>query len=145
MYRHEFIIGAIKPMNAQISPQPQEASLGKIIDRMLVVRDERAALNKQADGLKAEFDQLELQVLQKLDEQDTVQGRSKTATATIATQVVPTIKDWEAFESYIINNNALYLLEKRPAGAAFRELMQQGEVIPGLEPYTKTSISLRRL
>jgi hypothetical protein len=40
-------------------------------------------------------------------------------------------------------NGALHLLQRRPATAAFRELQEAGEAVPGLEPFTKRAISLR--
>ena len=126
-------------------PQPQQPTLGKLIDEMLAIRDVRSDLAKQDKGLKERFDELELAVMQKLNDEDTIQGKSKKATATISSIVVPSIKNWEDFEEYIYENRALYMLEKRPSGATFRELLAQGEEIPGLEPITKSTISLRRL
>ena len=119
-------------------------SLGKLIDRMIELRDQRSEISKQDKLLKEEFDALEEQVLFKLREQDTRKGSSLKGTATISEITIPTIDDWTAFETYIYENNALYMLEKRPAGAAFRELIAQGEEVPGLKPFTKYSISLRR-
>lgn len=125
--------------------KPQEPTLGKLIDLMLEIRTQRSELSKQDKALKEQFDALELSVIQKLRDQDTLQGRSSSATATISETVIATIEDWNAFESYIKENDALYLLGKSPSNAAYRELLQQGEEIPGLKPFTKTSISLRRL
>ncbi len=125
--------------------QPQIPTLGKLIDSMLAIKDQRSELAKQDKSLKDAFDNLEHDVLTRLQAEDTTQGRSHTATATVSTQTVPTIENWDAFEQYIYANNALYMMEKRPSSAAFRELISQGETIPGLQPFTKTSISLRRL
>lgn len=127
-----------------LNEQPQTATLGKLIDRMLELRDQRSEISKQDKALKEEFDQLEDLVLAKLREQDAVKGSSTHGTATISEITVPTIENWDSFESYIYDNKAFYLLERRPSGAAFRELYQQGEEIPGLKPFTKYSISLRK-
>jgi len=125
--------------------QPQIPTLGKLIDGMLRIKDQRSELAKQYKDLGVTYDDLELDVLTRLLDEDTTQGRSHTATATVATLTVPVIEDWAAFEQYIYDNNALYMMEKRPSGAAFRELISQGETIPGLQPFVKTTISLRRL
>lgn len=136
-------------MNLNEKPQtePQVTipkSLGEMINEMIDIRDQRSEIAKQDKALKEQFDALEQFVLAKLREQDTIKGSSSKGTATISELTVPTIENWEAFESYIYENHAFYLLEKRPSGAAFRELYQQGEEIPGLKPFTKYSISLRR-
>lgn len=129
----------------QIAPDGKILSLGSAIDKMLEIRDKRTELSKQDKELKEEFDNLEAIVLQQLREQDTVQGRSKRATATVSEQLIATIEDWESFETYVKENDAFYLLAKRPANAAYKELLQQGVDVPGLKPFTKLSISLRRL
>lgn len=127
-----------------LNEQPQTPTIGKLIDRMLELRDQRSELSKQDKALKEEFDELENLVLTKLREQDTTKSSSPHGTATISEITVPTIENWDAFESFIYDNKAFYLLEKRPSGAAFRELFQQGEEVPGLKPFTKYSISLRK-
>ena len=117
---------------------------GSLIDRMLTIRDEKAGLSKDIKKLTEESEALEAHILKRLKDDDSIQTKSKTATATISELVLPNISDWEKFEEWIYDNQALYMLGKRPAAAAYRELIQRGDSIPGLEPYTKTSISLRR-
>ena len=124
-----------------MSQQP----IGPLIDKMLTIKDQKSELAKQIKTLTTEYEDLEKQLMLRLYDEGTTQSRSRSATATISEIVIPTIDDWGAFEAYVVENEALYLLEKRPAGAAFRELIQQGESIPGLKPFTKQSISLRRL
>jgi len=41
-------------------------------------------------------------------------------------------------------NDALFLLQRRPAAAAYRELLESGQTIPGVEPYTQRQIGLRK-
>lgn len=119
--------------------------IGQIIDRMLELRDRRTSIEKESKKLKEEFDDLEQRLLQRLDTEETNQGRSKFASATVNELTVPTIENWGEFEKYILENNALYMLEKRASGAIYRELISQGSEVPGLKPFVKRSISLRRL
>lgn len=122
-----------------------EMTIGKIIDEMLVLRDKRREIEKDAKELKDQYEALETVLLSRMHSQDSRQTRSSTATATVSENIVPTVRDWDAFEQYIKENNALYMLQRRPSTTAFRELHMQGEVIPGVEPYKEISISLRRL
>jgi hypothetical protein len=116
---------------------------GSIIDRMLEIRTRCSELNKEVRALGEEKNDLESILLRRLQADDAIQAKSLLASATISEITVPSIEDWDAFEKWVIEENALYMLEKRPSGGAFRELIQQGESVPGLKPITKTSISLR--
>jgi hypothetical protein len=127
------------------APETPPVKLGELIDHMLAIRDARKDLDKQSADLKQEYDELEQMLLTRLDEEDTTQGRSKTATATVSQMLIPTIEDWEKFEEYVKDNDAFYMLQRRVAAAAFRELNAQGVVIPGIKPMIQKSISLRRL
>lgn len=126
-----------------MTEQPQ-ITTGSIIDRLYEIRTERKALSDKDKELKDEFDSLEHVLIERLKADDSLQAKTKTATATITETIVPTIKDWDAFEQHVLENQALYLLQRRPASAAFRELLNMGETVPGLEPFTSLSISLRR-
>tara|TARA_R110000868_G_scaffold328298_1_gene589175 strand:+ start:559 stop:933 length:375 start_codon:yes stop_codon:yes gene_type:complete len=116
---------------------------GSIIDRMLEIRTRCSELNKEVRALGEEKNDLESILLRRLRADDAIQAKSLLASATISEITVPSIEDWDAFEKWVIEENALYMLEKRPSGGAFRELIQQGESVPGLKPIIKTSISLR--
>lgn len=122
-----------------------EMTVGKIIDEMLIIRDKRTELEKKSKELKEEFEALETILLGRMLAQDARQTRSTTATATVSEKVVPTVRSWDEFERYILDNNALYMLQRRPSTTAFRELHQAGEVIPGVEAYNERTILLRRL
>jgi len=58
--------------------------------------------------------------------------------------IVPVPKDWEAIYEYVKANDAFYLLYKQITSTAYRELLETGEEIPGVESYTRVSISVRK-
>lgn len=68
---------------------------------------------------------------------------SNRASATLTETTVPNITDWDAFHAYCRDNDALYLLERRPSVTAWRELHNAGETPPGTAPFTKYDINLR--
>lgn len=120
-----------------------EPTTGTLINTMLAIRNKRSELAKEVKHLGDEFAELEATLLKRLADDDSIQAKSKQATATVSELVIPTIEDWEEFERWVIDNDALYMLEKRPSGGAFRELIQRGDSVPGLKPFNKTTISLR--
>jgi len=57
---------------------------------------------------------------------------------------MPVPKDWEAIHQYVKDNNAFHLLYRQILSKTYRELLNAGEKVPGIETYTKISISVRK-
>lgn len=121
--------------------QPQ--SLGAIIDRMVVVRDERRTIAARDKVLVDEYEALEKQLLAQMKAQGTDAASSKVATASMSSTPTPTVEDWDAFYTYMRENDSLYLLQKRPAIGAFNELKDAGVTVPGVRFIDIEKISLR--
>ena len=128
---------------AAVVGEPQ--TIGSLIDQLFELRERKRALDAQLKDIKAEMAEIEQQILERMSEQDLSQTRGRFATATRTESVVPTVKDWDRFYEYIRRHDALYLLERRPAVAAWRELYESGELPDGTEPFTKYGLSLRKV
>jgi hypothetical protein len=111
---------------------------------MIEVRDERRRISIRDQELIDEWRSLELELLVRLDEQGMEKASTEDGTASISKTVLPQVVDWDEFYKYMIENEALYLLQRRPAAAAFRELNDSGQKVPGVEPYTQRTIGLRK-
>lgn len=85
-----------------------------------------------------------MELLVRLDEQGMKKASTDDGTASVTEVVLPQVTDWDEVYKHIKETGDFYLLQKRPAAAAFRELHESGQEIPGMEPYTKRSISLRK-
>jgi macrodomain Ter protein organizer (MatP/YcbG family) len=126
-------------------PNAVPPRLSDLIDSLFDIRERKRQLNEQLKDIEAEYVDLEFKIIARLQEEGTDLARSKKATASLTESVVPKVDDWDAFYQYIKDNDALYLLERRPSVGAFRELHQAGESIPGVEPFTKIGLNLRKL
>jgi len=115
-----------------------------IIAKLVEVRDEKRRIKEREKELIEEWRSLEMELLVRLDEQGMKKAATDDGTASVTEVVLPQVVDWDAVYEHIKESGDFYLLQKRPAAAAFRELHESGEVIPGMEPYTKRSISLRK-
>lgn len=124
--------------------EKQTPTMAQLVEKMLEIRDERRRISKRDKELIEDFRSLELEVLTQLDEQGMEKASTSAGTASINETVLPQVVDWDKFYQYMINNDSLHLLQKRPAAAAFRELNESGETIDGVEPYTQRSIGLRK-
>lgn len=136
-----------------MSDEPQETpaeesdplTVRELVEQLVEIRDERSHISEKDKILGDRFRAIETVLMAKLDEQGmkraTVDG---VATATLTEVVLPQVRDWDAVYEYILRTDSMHLLQKRPAAAAFRELIDAGESVPGIDPYTKRSISLRK-
>lgn len=122
----------------------QPLTTKQIVKRMIEVRDERRRISIRDQELIDEWRSLELELLVRLDEQGMEKASTEDGTASISKTVLPQVVDWDEFYKYMIENEALYLLQRRPAAAAFRELNDSGQKVPGVEPYTQRTIGLRK-
>ena len=114
---------------------------GTMIDSMFDLRESKKELERQVKKINEEMTLLEAQLIQKLDDEKSSMGRGYSASASISSSDVPMVEDWEAFGQYLIDNDALYLLQRRVAVRAYRELKLAGEVIPGTTTFPKRTIS----
>ena len=115
-----------------------------IIQALVDCRDERRRIADRDKELIQSWRDLEDELLTQLDDQGMSKATVKAGTATITKTVVPNVVDWDALHEHIQETGDFYLLQKRPAAAAFRELNDSGIEVPGIEPFTKRTISLRK-
>ena len=128
-------------MSENTSPR---LTTGVIIAKLVEIRDEKRRLKEREKELIEEWRTLEMEFLVRLDEQGMKKATTDDGTASITEVVLPQVVDWDAVYEHIKETGDFYLLQKRPAAAAFRELNDSGQTVPGMEPYTKRSISLRK-
>ena len=128
-------------MSENTSPQvPTSAIMAQLAE----VRDERRRIGERDKELVEKWRSLEMELIVRFEEQGMKKASTEVGTASITETVVPQVVDWDAVYEHIKDTGDFYLLQKRPAAAAFRELQESGVEIPGMEPYTKKTISLRK-
>lgn len=119
--------------------------LDEAIDKLFLLRETKRGLEAQVKAVNVEMKDLNDWLIAKYGEVGTVTARGNYASATITETVVPTIEDWGLVQNYIIENDALYLVHRRISSGPWKELTDTGEVVPGIVPFTKRAISLRKL
>jgi hypothetical protein len=111
---------------------------------MVALRDTKRGLEEQIKGLNSKLKDLQGQFIQRCKEVGTEYARGRLGSATIVENVVPKIDDWDLVAEWIKDNDALYLLHRRVSSVAWKELQDMGETIPGIEPFTNITLSLRK-
>ena len=130
-------------MTEEVEQDPA-LTTAEIVQRAVEVREERRKIGARDKELIAEWRSLEMELITRLDEQGMEKASTGAGTASINETVLPNVVDWDEFYKYMLEEDSLHLLQRRPAAAAFRELIDSGFTIPGVEPYTQRSIGLRK-
>lgn len=131
-------------MNQAVTPQSSPKSLGAMIDELRDLKDRKREIDQESKAIKADIDELEMQLMAALDAQGTTIAKNGRSRVSISEQVVPTITDRDAVNEYVKANDAFYLFQNSVVSSAWRELYQSGETVPGTEPFTKRSLSLTK-
>lgn len=130
----------------ETAPEEQPQSVADIVSDMLENRRRRRDLEAEIKGLNEKWRGLEQKLLQILESQGMQQvSVAGLGTASVSETVIPIVEDWDSFYQYIHDEEAYYLLQRRPATAAYRELVDASgeDAVPGVRPGIKRSISLR--
>lgn len=121
-------------------------TIGQLIDAMYRCREQRKAKQKEVDELKAKQNQIELMLMEALTDQGTRKGEGRLASASISTNIQPSLKDWEPLKRFVLRHGELELFQKRLSAPRFRELLEERpKGVPGIEPYEQRTINLRKL
>ena len=116
---------------------------GETVNALADVRQQIKGLNDQLSALNERKQQLERSLIHGMEAIGLKRLATDNATISVTTEMVPQVTDWAAFGPYVIESDALHLLQRRPSVAACRELTAEGEAIPGVEMYELTKLNFR--
>lgn len=119
-------------------------TIGACIDQMYKLRQQRAEIERKAEKIKEQENELEKHILDTFTKTDLDGARGKLAVAGISQSTVPTVKDWEQLYKYIQKEGAFDLLQRRVSATAYRERLDHQVVIPGVEAFVVTKLSLKK-
>lgn len=131
----------VKAVTERLNPM----TLGAATDKMWALREEKRKLGVEEKRIDGELKELETTIFGLLDAQDTRKAEGKKASVSIGEVVVGTVDDWDALWPYIVKNKYFHLVQKRVSDPGLRELWEKGKVVPGVQPFTKRTLSVRSL
>lgn len=116
--------------------------VGDYIDLLYQKRADRLVKQHEVEAMEQEEKILREKIIELLEESELQMGGGGVATASITRRVVASPVDWGKIHEYVRENNAFDLLQRRINDTAYRDRLEQGEVVPGCEPYTVVGLSL---
>lgn len=121
-----------------------DMTLGEAIDSLYQARAARLVKAKEVKDLQVIEAQAKIEVLKLLEASGLQKASGKLATAGITTDDVPYIKDWDKVYAYIKATDRFDLIQKRIGVVAWRDLFNDGVLVPGTEAAIDTDISLTK-
>ena len=117
----------------------------ELIERYQAIKAQRSELTRQDNELKEQLTEIEGRLSVALDElgADSL-GVRGLGTVYRTEEIVPSVDDWDTFNSFVRDNDMLYLFQRRLNATAYRELLQQGIEVMGLNPTQITKITVRK-
>jgi hypothetical protein len=119
------------------------AGMGNAATELFKLKAEKAAHNKAVKELNVRIDETEKVLLGKMREEGLLKLSNDLGMVYISPQVVPNVVNWDMFYEHIRKTNSFHLLERRLTKTAYREMVENGESVPGVDPSTFDEVRTR--
>lgn len=128
----------------ELAPVVFPDNLGDSIDKYYQLRAQRLNLEKEVKERKRTERAYMGHIIASLKAANMANGGGGVANASIKEVEMPTPKNWQAIWDFVKTNDAWDILQKRLSGKAVQERWDQDIMIPGIETFTKVSLSLTK-
>jgi hypothetical protein len=118
--------------------------LGLLAADLFNAKRMKAELNEELSKVDKDIREIELKLLAEMKEQNLHQIANDLGTIYISRQLVPKVVNWDAFYEYIQENGYFHMLERRPSRTAFREQIELGLSVPGVDPVEFDEVRTRK-
>lgn len=119
-------------------------TLNDLISKLGDFRREKKRLEFEAKEIGKHVTAMEYEIMDAMDDQQIMESKNNSGQkVTLGEAVYPQVDDWDAFHTWILENNYLHFLEKRAAVLSYREALGQGIAVPGVLPYVKRKITFK--
>ena len=122
---------------------PKTPGLGGLVDQLWAVREKKRELDAQVKELEGQAGDLESQIMETMAEQGLDKMSGAMASVSITTNTVANVESWDDFLAFVYKKKYGHLLQRRVSDPAYRELLEQGVKVPGVNPFNKQRLNLR--
>ena len=118
-------------------------TLSEIIQSLGALVARKKALAVEAKDVDNQITDIENLLFATCDEQGITEAGAGGAKIVLSEAMYPQVESWDLFGEHILDNRAIFLLERRPAVLAYRELLSLGRPVPGVLPFTKRKLTYK--
>lgn len=119
--------------------------LGALVDDLWAVREAKRELEVEMKAIEAKIEAKTLELMERMEKEGIDKMSGTKASLSIGAAITANVVDWDAFGAYIIKSKYLHLLQRRVSDPAFRELLEGGKKVPGVEPFVKKRLNVRSI
>lgn len=119
-------------------------TLGGKADKLYELRAARLAEEKKIDAMKKEEEALREAIFEDLRVAKLEKASGKVATVSRVSKTVGKVTDWQKFYAFIRKNDAFELLQRRVNDSSYRERLDAGERVDGVEPEVVASLNVTK-
>lgn len=130
-------------MNAKVD-LPAELTLADLANDRDNLRERKRELEAEVKVIDQALAANELEIIERLDEMGVSRFAVGKLSFSISENTVGNVEDWDQVYAYIRDNNAFHLVQRRLANAAYKELLDMGDSLPGVVPFNKRSLNFRK-
>ena len=120
-------------------------TLNELIDEKKSIKDQLTDLNIEISKLKEREDTIDAEITKKLDSEGLTRSANEVASVSIREDFVPDVQDWDALYEHIRDTGDFSLLHRRISSTAFKERINQGDTVPGLQTREIRRVNFRTL
>lgn len=121
------------------------APLGLQIDALFKLREELRVKQEEEKAIQERIGAAEAVLMETMNKEGVDKSTGKLATVSISETITGNVVDWDVFYQYIYKKKAAHLLQRRVSDPAIRELFEKFGNVPGVEPFTKKRLNVRKV
>ena len=118
-------------------------NMDEMLNDLATTRQAIVKLTEQERILKSKKEDLETQIIISLNDQGIDRVGNDACTVSIKQEIVPTVRNWDAVHEHVLATGQFELMQKRMSATAYRELIQMGQDVPGVEATELTRMNFR--
>lgn len=126
-------------------PAPTIAGIREHMEKFRAIKDEKERIALRTKELNEQEAYLEQVIIGKLRAEGLASVKEEgIGSASVSEQTYPAVKDYDKALAWIIKNKRFEFLTKTVKSAPWREMHEQGGILPGVEAYREDVLSFRR-
>lgn len=119
--------------------------IGTQIDQLWKLKEKKKVAESAVKEISAKIKEKEDSIFDTISKEKLEGAVGKLARCSIRKSTVGNIVDWNQFCKYMSRTKAWDMVQKRIALQAYRARLEDGKKVPGVEAFTKVSLSLTKL
>jgi hypothetical protein len=118
-------------------------TIGSDIDALFDLREKKRDLEAAIKDIDGKAADIESRLMETMELNGVDKSAGAKASVSITSTVTASVEDWDSFYEYIRKNKFFHLLQRRVSDPAYRELLDAGKKVPGVQPFVKKRLNLR--